>query len=196
VGEISYIEDQDTKEKETLYWHDGTSKLFRSNHFHYMPKNQIIIICSNCSFLLEGNEMVLKIHQLLNNKPYDHIRIKNSLSQYISEDIAMHAGIPAAIDEYYRFKDDTAHFIVPGQDWLLWAGRHVAEELGDPDNAILVFQAAITSFPDSWQAYDGMAETYIAKGDTALAIQYYRKSLDLNPDNEAAKKMIAQLGGR
>ena len=30
----------------------------------------------------------------------------------------MHAGIPAAMDEYLRFKDDTAHFIVPGQDWL------------------------------------------------------------------------------
>jgi len=200
VGEISYIEDPDTKEKETLYWHDGTCKLFKSNHFHYSGKDQIIIIFSNCSFLCEGNEMVLKIHQLLNNKPYDHILIKHSLSQYISEDVATHAGVPAAIDEYYRFKDDTASFTVPGQDWLIWAGRYVAGELGDPDNAILLaillFQAAITSFPDSWQAYDAMGETYIAKGDTALAIQCYRESLDLNSENEAAKKIIMQLGGR
>jgi hypothetical protein len=54
VGEISTIEAPDTKEKETLYWHDGTSKLFRSNHFHYTPKDQIIIVCSNCSFLLRA----------------------------------------------------------------------------------------------------------------------------------------------
>jgi len=196
VGEISYIEDPDTKEKDTLYWHDGTCELFKSNHFHYTGKDQIIIICSNCSFLCEGNEIVLKIHQLLNNKPYDYILIKHSLSQYISEDVAMHAGIPAAMDEYYRLKDDTAHFNVPGQDWLIWAGRYVAEELDDLDNAILVFEAAITSFPDSWKVYNAMGETYIAKGDTVQAVQSYRKSLDLNPENEAAKEMITRLGGK
>lgn len=195
VGEISYIEDPDTQEKETLYWHDGTCKLFKSNHFHYSGKDQIVIICSSCSFLCEGNEMVLKIHQLLNNKPYDHILIKHSLSQYISEDVATHAGIPAAIDEYYRFKDDTANFIVPGQDWLIWAGRYVAEELGDLENAILLFQTTIASFPDSWEAYEAMGETYIAKGDTALAIQCYRESLNLNPENDITTEMIKRLTG-
>jgi len=195
VGEISYIEDPETKEIDTLYWHDGTCKLFKSNHFHYMAKDQIIIICSNCSFLCEGNELVLKIHQMLNNKPYDHILIKHSLSQYISEDVAMHAGIPAVIDEYWRFKNDTVNFIVPGPDWLIWAGRYVAEEWDDADNAILVLQMAIKSFPDCWEAHDAMGETYIEKGDTARAIQCYRESLKLNPNNEAAQKMITQLGG-
>jgi tetratricopeptide (TPR) repeat protein len=137
--------------------------------------------------------MVLKIHQLLNNKPYDHILIKHSLSQYISEDVATHAGIPAAIDEYYRFKDDTADFIVPGQDWLIWAGRYVAEEMSDPDNAILLFQAAITSFPDSWKAYDAMGETYIMKGDTIHAIQNLEKSLELNPENTNTAEMLKGL---
>jgi tetratricopeptide (TPR) repeat protein len=158
-----------------------------------MAKNQIIIICSNCSFLCEGNEMVLKIHQLLNNKPYDHILIKHSLSQYISEDVAMHAGIPAVIDEYWRFKDDTVNFIVPGSDWLVWAGRYVAEEWDDPDNAILLFQTTITSFPDSWEAYDAMGEAYIMKGDTIKAIQNLKKSLGLNPENTNATEMLKGL---
>jgi len=193
VGEISYIEDPDTKEKEALYWHDGTQKLFKSNHFHYSGKDQIIIICSNCSFLCEGNEMVLKIHQLLNNKPYDHILIKHSLSQYISEDVAMHAGIPAVIDEYWRFKDDTANFIVPDQDWLIWAGRYVSEEWKDPDNAILLFQTTIKSFPDSWKAYDALGETYIKKGDKQEAIQSFKKSVELNPQNTNAIEMLKKL---
>ncbi len=192
VGEISIIEDPDTKEKDTLYWHDGTDKLFRANHFHYDVKDQIIIICSNCSFLLEGNEMALKIHQLLNSRPYDHILIKNSLSQYISEDVAMHAGIPAAIDEYFRFKDDTARFIVPGQDYMIYHGRRLAE-LGDLDNAFLILQATLSVFPDSWEAYDALGETYIAKGDTALAVQSFKKSLQLNPQNTRAKEMLKKL---
>jgi CubicO group peptidase (beta-lactamase class C family) len=193
AGEISVLEDPITHEKEMLYWHDGTWKLFKSNHFHYSGKDQVIIICSNCSFLCEGNEMVLKIHQLLNNKPYDQILIKHSLSQYISEDVAMHAGIPAAVDEYYRFKDDTTHFIVPGQDWLIWAGRYVAEEMGDLDNASLLLQTAITSFPDSWQAYNAMGEVYVSKGDTPEAIRCFKKSLELNPQNTHAGEMLSKL---
>ncbi|HUU44221.1 MAG TPA: serine hydrolase [Acidobacteriota bacterium] len=196
VGEIAVVQDPETKEADTCYWHDGTWKLFKSNHFRYTGKDQVIIICSNCSFLCEGNEMVLKIHQLLNNKPYDHIIIKHSLSQYISEDVAMHAGIPAAIDEYHRFKDDTAHFIVPGQDWLIWAGRYVAEEMGDLDNAILLLQTAVSEFPESWEGYDALAETHLLRGDTAAAIQCCRNSLAVNPANETAKKMITQLGGK
>ena len=192
VGEISIIEDPDINEKQTLYWHDGTLKLFKSNHFHYSGKEQIIIICSNCSFLCEGNEIVLKIHQILNNKPYEHILIKHSLSQYISEDIATHAGIPATIDEYFRFKNDTTNFIVPDQDWLIWAGQYVAQ-LGDLDNSILLFQAAIVSFPDSWQAYDALGETYIKKEDAQQAIQCFKKSLELNPRNTHAQEMLKKL---
>jgi CubicO group peptidase (beta-lactamase class C family) len=194
VGEIAVTEDPETKEADTCYWHDGTWKLFKSNHFHYTRKDQVIIICSNCSFLCEGNEMVLKIHQLLNNKPYDHIRIKHSLSQYVSEDVAMHAGIPAAMAEYLRFKDDTAHFVVPGQDWLIWAGRYVAEEMGDLDNAILILQTTVSEFPESWEGFNALAETYLLRSDTVLALQSCRKSLDLNPDGEDARRMITQLG--
>jgi CubicO group peptidase (beta-lactamase class C family) len=192
VGEISYIEDSDTKEKETLYWHDGTSKLFRSNHFHYMSKDQIIIICSNCSFLLEGNEMVLKIHQLLNNKPYDHVLIKNSLTQYLEEDVAMHAGITAAIDEYRRFKNDTLNFIVPGKEYFINMGHQVAEG-GNLDWAIAILQAAITEFPGYWEAYDALGDTYILNEENGPAIQSFKKSLELNPQNDHALEMLKKL---
>lgn len=192
VGEISYIEDPDTKEKETLYWHDGTNKLSRSCHFHYMPKDQIIILCSNCSFLLEGNEMVLKIHQLLNDRPYAHILIKNSLTQYIEEDVSMHAGLSAAFDEYHRFKDDTLHFIVPGKEYFINISHQVAEE-GKLDWAIAILQAAVTEFPGYWEAYDALGEVYAGTGDKAQAIQAFKKSLELNPGNAKAQQMLKKL---
>jgi tetratricopeptide (TPR) repeat protein len=192
VGEISTIEDPDTKEKETLYWHDGTYKLFKSNHFHYTTNDQIIIICSNCSFLCEGNEMVLKIYQLINNRPLDHILIKHSLSQYISEDIFMHAGIQATIDEYFRHKNDTRNFIIPDKDWFLWAGRTLAE-MGDLDGAILIIQAILSEYPDYWEAYDALGEKFIMKGDNDAAIESIKKSLELNPQNTHAQEMLEKL---
>lgn len=192
VGEISIIGDPDSKNKQTLYWHDGTWKLFKSNHFHYSGKEQVIIIFSNCSFLCEGNEIVLKIYQILNNKPYQHIRIKHSLAQYISEDIAMHAGIPAAVDEYSRFKNDTINFIVPDEGYLIYAGRGVAER-GDPDSAIIIFKAVVSEFPESWQAYDALGEAYLMKADTTPAIRSFQKSLELNPRNTNTAEMLKIL---
>jgi CubicO group peptidase (beta-lactamase class C family) len=192
VGEISIIDAPETTDKHTLYWHDGTYKLFRSNHFHYSGKDQIIIICSNCSFLSEGNEMVLKIYQLLNNKPYDQVLIKDSLAQYLEEDVASHAGIPAAIDEYFRFKDDTAHFIVPERNYFVAIGRQVAER-GDLDGAIAIFRAGLTGFPGFWEAYDALGDTYVMKGDQELAIQSFAKSLELNPRNPHAAEMLKKL---
>jgi len=192
VGEISLREDPDSKEKQAIYWHDGTWKLFKSNHFHFSGKEQVVIICSNCSFLCEGNEIVLKIYQLLNHKPYEHIRIKQSLSQYLSEDIAMHAGIPAALDEYFRLKNDTEHFIVPDEDWMISSGRGVAER-GDLDNAILVFKAVVSEFPKSWQAYDALGDTYLMKEDTASAIKSFKKSLELNSQNTHAIEMLKKM---
>jgi CubicO group peptidase (beta-lactamase class C family) len=192
VGEVSSIKDAETGEEEILVWHDGTDKLFKSNHFHYLGKDQIIIICSNLSFLCEGNEMVLKIHQLLNKKPYEDILIKNSLSQYLSEDVAMHAGIPAAIEEYFRLKNDTRHFIVPGQDYMIGHGLRLTE-LGDYDDAILIFKAVLVDYPESWEAYNGLGEAYLQKGDRQSAIQSFKRALELNPENAVAREKLKEL---
>jgi CubicO group peptidase (beta-lactamase class C family) len=192
AGEISVVEGPGSKERRTFFWHDGTCKLFKSHHYHFSDKDRVVIILSNCSFRGEGDEMVLKIHQLLNGKPYDHIRIKYSLAQYVEEDIAMHAGIPAAIDEYLRLRDDTEHFVVPDQDYVIQTGRMVAER-GDLDNAILIFQAAISHFPRNWQAYDALGDAYIMKKDTASAVQSFKKSLELNPQNTHAIEVLKEL---
>lgn len=192
VGEISIKEDPDTKDKQTLYWHDGTWKLFKGFHYHFSEMQQVIIILSNCSLLGEGDEMALKIHQLLNDRPYAQVHIKHSLTQYVEEDIAMHAGIPAAIDEYFRLKDDTLNFIVPDVDYLIYAGRGVAER-GDFDNAILIFQAVLSEYPESWKAYDALGETFIMKGDTISGIQNFKKSVELNPQNTDVKARLKKL---
>ncbi len=195
VGEIAVVEDPATGKKETIYWHDGTLKLFKSNHFHYSGKGRVIIVLSNCSFLCEGNEIVLKISQLLRGRPFDHIRIKDSLSQYVSEDIAMHAGIPAAVGEYLRFKGDTLNFVVPGEDWIIGQGLDVAE-LGDLENAIFILEMTRSEFPGSWKADEALGKVYVAKGDTLAAIRSLKRTLELNPGNAGAAETLRKLEGK
>jgi CubicO group peptidase (beta-lactamase class C family) len=194
VGEISVIKDPGGGNNETLYWHDGTWKLFKGFHYHYSNKGQYIIILSNCSLLGEGDEMALRIHQLLNSKPYEHIHIKRDLLQYIEEEVGMHAGVEPACAEYIRLKDDTRDFIVPGEGDFLRIARQVAER-GDSDNAILILDCVLSAFPDSWKAYDGLAEIYATKGEKALAIDNCKKSLALNPENSHAIAMLKELEG-
>jgi hypothetical protein len=171
-------------------------QFFKGYNYYSLESDRHVIILSNRGFRCEGDEIALKILTMIDSQPHAQILIKHRLTQHIEEEIAMHAGIPAAIDEYQRFKDDTLNFIVPGQDWLIWAGRYVAEELGDLDNSILLLQTAVSEFPESWKGHNALAEIYLLRGDTVLAIQSCRRSLDVNPDGEEARQLIAQLGGK
>lgn len=46
------------------------------------------------------------------------------------------------------------------------------------DEAIAVFQKNVKDHPESWNAYDSLAEAYAAKGDKVQAASNYRKALD------------------
>ena len=48
-------------------------------------------------------------------------------------------------------------------------------------------------FPNSWNAYDSLGEAYLAIGNKAKAIENYKKSIELNPDNENARSMIRKM---
>lgn len=62
------------------------------------------------------------------------------------------------------------------------------------DEAIAVFQINVDHFPDSWNVYDSLGEAYAVKGDTARAIELYRRSVELNPDNTNGVQAIERLG--
>ena len=59
--------------------------------------------------------------------------------------------------------------------------------------ALEVFETNIKRFPKSFNVYDSMGEALKKKGDTKESIKFYQKSLDLNPGNEGAIKMLAEM---
>ena len=61
-----------------------------------------------------------------------------------------------------------------------------------PAIEVLEFNAEL--FPDSASAYDSLAEACLRNGDTARAIEFYRKSLELDPGNENAREKLIELG--
>ena len=67
--------------------------------------------------------------------------------------------------------------------------------LGLVDEAISVLTRNTERYPDSWNTWDSLAEAYYRKGDQETAIVYYRKSIELNPGNENAKRMLKEIEG-
>ncbi len=67
---------------------------------------------------------------------------------------------------------------------------------GQIQEAIRVFQLNAEDYPQSWNVYDSLAEGYMNAGQNDLAIQYYEKSIELNPGNTNGIAMLEKLGAR
>jgi D-alanyl-D-alanine-carboxypeptidase/D-alanyl-D-alanine-endopeptidase len=66
---------------------------------------------------------------------------------------------------------------------------------GRPTEGTAMFAYNAAEHPESWNVHDSYAEALAATGQKAQAIAHYRRSLMLNPGNENAGTMIAQLSG-
>ncbi len=73
-------------------------------------------------------------------------------------------------------------------------GYYALYTLRAPADALEIFAANATRFPQSANVYDSLGEAYLASADTTRAIVNYRKSLSLDPRNANAATILQRLG--
>ncbi len=108
------------------------------------------------------------------------------------ERIIAESGIKTALDKYKQIRSkkeqkyyfDEAEFNQLG--YRLLGGKRISE-------AIEVFKMNIEMYPDSWNVYDSLGEAYMENGQNDLAVEYYQKSLKLNPQNTNAVNMLERI---
>lgn len=61
------------------------------------------------------------------------------------------------------------------------------------NEAIELLNFLFGQYPHSANAYDSLGEAYMNAGNNELAIENYKKSLELNPDNQNAKTKLEEL---
>ena len=105
-------------------------------------------------------------------------------------------GVDAAIERYgalreryygswtYDFTELSLSFLAQG----------IARQ-DDFDGAIAILNLNQEHFPESSAIYLGLASMYEEKGEIDLAIQHAEKSLELNPRNPVAQRLLRQLRG-
>jgi tetratricopeptide (TPR) repeat protein len=148
----------------------------------------LIVLLNNTGGTALG-EMAAGITQILYGEPYE--LPKKSIARTIYTTIK-DKGVDAAVKEYQELKKDKPKeydFTPPELNRLGYA----LLETDKVDDAIKVFQLNIEAYPQDANAYDSLAEAYAKKGEKALAIKNYAKSLELNPENANALEWLNKL---
>jgi len=61
------------------------------------------------------------------------------------------------------------------------------------NEAIEVFKLNVEAFPESFNVYDSLGEAYLAAGDKENAKINYKKSVELNPQNQSGIEALKKL---
>lgn len=107
------------------------------------------------------------------------------------------SGVTAAIARYHEIREK--YYGKGGYDFSEKSLNGVAYELlgaKDHDGAIAMFRLNAEQYPESANVWDSLAEGYMAAGNTLLAEIYYRKSLELDPQNKNAVEQLQKLEGK
>jgi hypothetical protein len=111
----------------------------------------------------------------------------------IIEEIINEQGIEDAQKKFAVILADTNQFALRESEFNKLGYRLLRER--KYEEALAVFQMNVKAFPGSWNVWDSMGEMYYWTGNNEQAIKHFEKSLELNPDNENAKRNLNQILG-
>ncbi|MFI5218558.1 MAG: serine hydrolase [Bacteroidia bacterium] len=174
-------------------WHNGSNRIFYADFMRYIDENVTLIMLSNKSHQTNFNKLNFELSKMIFEKNYNPIIpvADNETNQKYTQqiiDIILGDGIEAAKNNYQKrdTKVNILEYIINEKGYDILSQK-------DYGKAIDLFTMNTIAFPKSSNAFDSLGEAYMMKGDKALAIKNYEKSLELNPENGNAKDMLEEL---
>ncbi len=110
----------------------------------------------------------------------------------LAEELIQSGKIPEGVAAYRSLKQKkpAAHSVSENEL------NRIGYELMKAQNmeaARAIFELNTEFYPQGFNTWDSLAEFYMNSGDKAKAIAYYKKSIELNPNNDNGKKMLKRL---
>ncbi len=169
----------------TRVHHAGMIPGFNTNIARILEDNYLIIILNNTGGAPLGR-LTDGITNILYHKPYKKAepRIFNVLYDIINSQ-----GLDAAINEYHRLAKQGKPLSERSTNYF----GYELLKVNLVNEAIAFFKLNVEHAPDSANAYDSLAEAYLAQKNYQLALANYQKSLTLDTNNHNAKKAIKRL---
>ena len=116
---------------------------------------------------------------------------RKSVAEMLSATIAS-SGVDAAIKQYHDLKAAEPSTYNFDESELNALGYKLIRS-NKLKEAIGILRLNVEAFPQSSNVYDSLGEAYMDDGNKPLAIANYQRSLQLNPKNAGAVKMLQKL---
>lgn len=170
----------------TQYGHGGDMDGFGSTYL-FSPEHDLGLIILTSSGGRWIDELEKEIFYKLTNQTYTPP--KKSLIDFFSK-VMDEKGFDDANNWIDTHKDSEAFYLSEAEMNNLGYNFLQKQEI---DKAKAVFILNTKLFPESANVYDSLGEAYMLNDEIDFAIENYKKSLELNPENTNAEKMITKI---
>ena len=169
-----------------IVFHAGGIRGGRSFFIRNITKDQVIIMLTNNE--LTDRHTFTTPMRILNEQSYEID--KKSLPREFAK-AYLKNGIHSAI-EFYKLHQNDLNF-KPFIDWDFEEIGAEFIEKRDYKSAIKLFKLYTEKYPQDEFSWSLLGDANLHLGDENEALQNYKKSLNLNPENEHAIKMVKKL---
>jgi tetratricopeptide (TPR) repeat protein len=116
-----------------------------------------------------------------------------TVEQLVPFELLLAGKMSEAKEGYRKIFKDTPRNPAVSENRLNNLGHGLLQQKKMPE-AIALLEINVEFYPKSSNVYDSLGEAYMTNGDKELAIENYKKSLELNPQNSNAREMLKKLG--
>lgn len=171
-------------------FHNGSFGGFAAYMERFLAEENTIIFISNLRLQNTITDIRVGIANILDSKPY--LLPKRSVGAWTYEQMQK-TGIEAALRAFTKLKNSPVskqyNF---SESELNFLGYYLLRT-NKLQEAIRIFTLNTEEYPQSANVFDSLGEAHRKAGNQELAIENYQKSLALDPKNENAKKMLAEI---
>ncbi len=152
------------------------------------PSDKLLIVLLNNTGGAPLNAMAKAIRGIMYDKTYDFP--KKSVANAMYDEIESN-GMEAALVRYNTIKSSSDYDLDESDMNSMGYKLLQSEKL---DEAAVVFKLNVEAFPKSFNAYDSYAEALMTQGNKEEAIVNYKKSVEMNPNNQNGIDYLKKLG--
>ncbi len=109
------------------------------------------------------------------------------------ESLIASRGLEAAVAEYRKSIAGNERYNVAENELNALGYKYF--QSGRTAEAVAVFEINAEAFPRSWNVWDSLAEAYLSRNDEEKAEEFYKKSVELNPENQNGKTQLSLIRG-
>jgi tetratricopeptide (TPR) repeat protein len=154
-----------------------------------LPESKSLIVLLNNTGGTKLGEMSQKISAILFGKPYKlpprdiaDTLFSTVIEKDVQEAIKQYRDLKATQKDAYDFSEPQLNTL----GYRLMQMKRVKD-------ALEIFKLNVEMFPQAFNAHDSLAEAYMENGNKSLAIQNYKKALELNPKSPGTAEKLKKL---